>query len=185
MVRRWTWEREVWGSIPGTLDMHKILGQDLNLHCLWPPSSNGYLVERKIEIVWMASAALIALHSSHEDETVKVWVPIPGGNLCEVRWTLGDIWTINMHLYLTFISHDKSNHAGAVRMWISPSKQHSLCGEYSERIRICVCLRIFFILNLVYTCSVFPFSIKSAMCSIYISDSKQYNCKALHTLICS
>jgi hypothetical protein len=72
-----------------------------------------------------------------------------------------------MHLYLTFIYHDKSNNAG-VRMWISLSKQHSLCGEYSERIRICVCLRIYFILNLVYTCSVFPFSIKSAMCSIYI-----------------
>jgi hypothetical protein len=26
--------------------MYKILGQDLNLHCLWLPSSNGYLVHR-------------------------------------------------------------------------------------------------------------------------------------------
>jgi hypothetical protein len=46
MAQYWTWEREVWGSISGTLVMNKILGQDLNLHCLWAPSSNGYLVHR-------------------------------------------------------------------------------------------------------------------------------------------
>jgi hypothetical protein len=52
--------------------MYEILGQDFNQHCLWPPSSNGYLVEQTNEIVRMASTALIALHSSQEDETVKV-----------------------------------------------------------------------------------------------------------------
>ena len=41
-----------------------------------------YLVERKIEIVWMASIAWIALHSSQEKEALKVWVPMPWGSLC-------------------------------------------------------------------------------------------------------
>jgi hypothetical protein len=59
VVRCWTWEREVWGSIPGTLVMYKILGQDLHLHCLWPPSSNGYLVHRlKVCVAALISAVL-------------------------------------------------------------------------------------------------------------------------------
>ena len=48
----------------------------------------------------MASTAENALHSPQGDESVKEWVPIPGGKLYEVRWASGDIWTINIHLYV-------------------------------------------------------------------------------------
>jgi hypothetical protein len=48
----------------------------------------------------MASAASLALHSSQEDKTVKVGVPIPGIILCKVRLIVGDIYMINIHLYL-------------------------------------------------------------------------------------
>ena len=42
-LRRWTQGLEIWGSIPASPVMCKSLGQALNPHCLWPPSSNGYL----------------------------------------------------------------------------------------------------------------------------------------------
>ena len=42
-LRCWTRDLGVWGSIPASTVMCKNLGQALNPHCLWPPSSNGYL----------------------------------------------------------------------------------------------------------------------------------------------
>ena len=41
-LRGRTQDLEVWGSIPASPVMCKSLGQALNSHCLWPPSSNGY-----------------------------------------------------------------------------------------------------------------------------------------------
>ena len=38
-------------------------------------------------------------HSSQGDETVTEWVPIPGCNKSKVFWT-GDIWTINIHIFI-------------------------------------------------------------------------------------
>jgi hypothetical protein len=106
IIMRWTRDRGVWGSIPGGTSHVWSLRQALNPHCLWSPipAVMGTWWKLKSKIVWMAETASIALHSSQEDETVKVWVPIPRSNLGKTRWTLGDIWTINMHLYLfTFL----------------------------------------------------------------------------------
>ena len=46
MVKELTQDPGVRGSIPAMSVMGKSLGQALNPHCLWPPSSNGYLVHR-------------------------------------------------------------------------------------------------------------------------------------------
>ena len=48
---------------PAAPVMCRSLGQAMNPHCLWSPIRNGYLVERIIEIVRMASTAENALHS--------------------------------------------------------------------------------------------------------------------------
>ena len=42
----WTQDLTIWGSIPEAPVKCKSLGQALNPHCLWSPSSNGYLVHR-------------------------------------------------------------------------------------------------------------------------------------------
>ena len=46
-------------------------------------------------------AADHVLHSQQGDATVKEWVPICGGEWRKVRWTYGDIWAININLYLS------------------------------------------------------------------------------------
>ena len=50
-LKRMTRDLGVWGSIPAALVMCRSLGQALNPHRLWPPSSNGYLVEREKNVV--------------------------------------------------------------------------------------------------------------------------------------
>ena len=45
-LRRWARDLTFRGSIPEAPVKCKTLGQALNLHCLWSPSSNGYLVHR-------------------------------------------------------------------------------------------------------------------------------------------
>ena len=50
-LRCWTRDQEVWGSISEALVIYKSLGQALDPHRLYPPSSNGYQVEQKIGAV--------------------------------------------------------------------------------------------------------------------------------------
>ena len=70
-LRHWTRDQGFWDSVHPALVMCKSLGQSLNPHCLWPPSSSENQVERNIGTVWMAPAAEIVLHSAQGDETVK------------------------------------------------------------------------------------------------------------------
>jgi hypothetical protein len=86
------------------LVMCRSLWQALNPHCLWPPSSNGYLVKRKL-IQWGCHTSTeYALHSSQDDETVKQWVPVPGKVNCEVLYILHSKYTDYKHLSFTFLS---------------------------------------------------------------------------------
>ena len=77
-LRRRTRDLEVWGSIPVAPVMCRSLGQALNPHRLWSPSSNGYLVEREKNVVnGIKPSPLYAawLHSPQGDETVYVCIP--------------------------------------------------------------------------------------------------------------
>ena len=72
-LRRRTQDLRVWGSIPAAMVMCRSLGQDLNPHRLWSPSSNGYLVEREKNVVnGIEPLPLYAawLHSPQGDKTV-------------------------------------------------------------------------------------------------------------------
>ena len=92
-LRRWT--RDLGFSIPAVLVMCKSLGQAVNPHRLCPPSSYGYQVERKIGTVWMATAAEnCAAFSPGRWDCERV------SSRYKFRSTYGDIWNINMHLYL-------------------------------------------------------------------------------------
>ena len=56
-LKHWTQDPGVWGLFPTALVMYKSLGQALNPYCLWPPSSNGYLVhESKVGSTCAGSA---------------------------------------------------------------------------------------------------------------------------------
>ncbi len=65
----------------GKTNAGEVLGKLLNLRCLSLPSCNGYLVERKMDSVWLKLPAYVyvcALYSLRGDERVYVGVPIPG-----------------------------------------------------------------------------------------------------------
>jgi hypothetical protein len=82
VVRCWTRELGVWGSIPDTPVMYNILGQGLNPHCLWPPSSDGPLVH--IFKVGITSFLLVAQR------------PCQGEGWRSADYCILDRWTINM-----------------------------------------------------------------------------------------
>ena len=96
-LRCWTRDLAVWGSIPAVPVMCKSLGQALNPHRLCPPSSNGYQVERKLVLCEWLQLQKIALHSPQGDETIKF---LGVNNVKSAEPVYGDIWTINIHLYL-------------------------------------------------------------------------------------
>ena len=69
-LRHWTQYLGVWGSIAATPVMCKGLGQALNPHHLWPPSSNEYHVERILVLCeWLQLQK--SLRFPHWDETVR------------------------------------------------------------------------------------------------------------------
>ena len=70
-LRHWTQDLKVWGPMSAALIMCKSLGQALNPHCFYPPSSNGYRVERKLVPCEWLQLQKIALLSPQGDETVK------------------------------------------------------------------------------------------------------------------
>ena len=96
-LRHGTRDLGVWGSIPGAPVRCKSLGQALNPHCLWPPSSNGYLVHRfKGGSIVAAEFYTILSRGKgkmwwtlHRDLDVKQ-IPLPWSSLCKnVRFLFG------------------------------------------------------------------------------------------------
>ena len=67
--RRWTRNLTVRGKIPQPQVRCKSLGQALNEHCLWSPSSNGYLMHRS-KVGSAVAAAFRAVLATGKD---KVW----------------------------------------------------------------------------------------------------------------
>ena len=61
-LRHRTRDLGVWGSISSAPVMCGSLGQALNPHCLWSPSSNGCLVERGKNVV--NGIKLLALYAA-------------------------------------------------------------------------------------------------------------------------
>ena len=90
-LRHWTRDLGSWGSIA----IRPSCNQALNLHRLWPPSSDGM----KIGAVWMATAPDSELHSHHGNESVKEWVPITECKWGKVLWTWRNIWIWNVYLH--------------------------------------------------------------------------------------
>ena len=71
-LRCWPRDHGVWGSIPTAPVMRKSLGHALNPHHLWPPSSNGYQVEWKLE------------NREMRVQRLKHCIPIPGDSRCKI-----------------------------------------------------------------------------------------------------
>ena len=65
-LRHGTQDPGVWGSIPRAPVRCKRLGQALNLHSLWPPSSNGHLVHR------FKVGSIVALSSPRERYSLMI-----------------------------------------------------------------------------------------------------------------
>ena len=74
-LRLWTQDPGVWSSIPAALVMCQSFGWAFNPHHLWPLSSNGYQVERKLILCEWLQLQNIVLHFPQGDETVKERVP--------------------------------------------------------------------------------------------------------------
>ena len=80
----------------------EVLGKPLISCYLCPPSSDGYLVERKSWIVMIGySCSKVRKYwiLPRGDETVKECVPILGVKIV-VCWSYRDTWTINMYIYI-------------------------------------------------------------------------------------
>ena len=79
-----------------------MLGKPLIFRCLCPPSSDWYLVEREswiVKIGCSCSKVRKCWIFPRGDETVKECSNIRGVN-CTVCRSYGDIWTINMYIYI-------------------------------------------------------------------------------------
>ena len=77
---------------------------------LCPPSSDGYLVEWKLEKLWMALAAENALNSPQRTwDRIRESSNTRGVN-CKVCWTHGWFQTINLYIYSTLYLHLKVTH---------------------------------------------------------------------------
>ena len=129
--RRGTRDLGVWGSIPEALVRCNSLGQTLNPHYLWPPSSNGYLVHR----FKVRSIVAVALSS-------------PGEKIKSDEYCI-EIWTLNKYLYLYlytgYMSESSLTRGGHNTCTYTETYMTQICWQYSLLNLICT--------NHIYLCS--------------------------------